>query len=103
MSRAQIVEMARRDLDYGRKGTQDQAEDIFKVPASHYFDSARFQEEKEKIFHRLPLVLAAVKPQLVWQPQRLTRALLSCTILTALQLELRPAARKMVTVPLQLA
>ena len=49
MSRAQIVEMARRDLDYGRKGTQDQAEDIFKVPASHYFDSARFQEEKEKI------------------------------------------------------
>ena len=59
MSRAQIVEMARRDLDYGRKGTQDQAEDIFKVPASHYFDSARFQEEKEKIFHRLPLVLAA--------------------------------------------
>ena len=29
--------------------------------------------------------------------------LLSCTILTALQLELRPAARKMVTVPLQLA
>ena len=59
MSRAQIVEMARRDLDYGRKGTQDQAEDIFKVPASHYFDSARFQEEKEKIFHRMPLVLAA--------------------------------------------
>ena len=57
MSRAQIVEMARRDLDYGRKGTQDQAEDIFKVPASHYFDPARFQKEKEKIFHRLPLCL----------------------------------------------
>ena len=49
MSRAQIVEMARRDLDYGRKGTQDQAEDIFKVPASHYFDPARFKKEKEKI------------------------------------------------------
>ena len=59
MSRAQIVEMARRDLDYGRNGTQDQAEDIFKVPASHYFDPARFQKEKEKIFHRLPLLLAA--------------------------------------------
>ena len=61
MSRAQIVEMARRDLDYGRKGTQDQAEDIFKVPASHYFDSARFQEEKEKIYDKVEEIIRVRK------------------------------------------
>ena len=59
MSRAQIVEMARSDLEYGRKGTQDQAKGLFKVPVSHYFDPDRFREETEKIFHRLPLVLGA--------------------------------------------
>lgn len=59
MSRAQLVAMARQDLSYGRTGTQDQAESIVKIPAQNYYDPARWQQEVNKIFRRLPLVLAA--------------------------------------------
>lgn len=58
MSRAQLIEMARKDLEHGRQGTQDQAEDIYKVSVSKYYDPDRFNEEMAKIFHRMPLLLA---------------------------------------------
>lgn len=58
MSRAQLIEMARQDLEHGRQGTQDQAEGIYKVPVSKYYDPERFQQEMSQIFHRLPLLLA---------------------------------------------
>ncbi len=58
MSRAQLVEMARQDLEHGRHGTQDQAQDIYKVPVAKYYDPERFNQELTKIFHRMPLMLA---------------------------------------------
>ena len=58
MSKAQLVEMARKDLEHGRNGTQDQADSIHKVPVENYYDQARWEGEKEKIFRRMPLLLA---------------------------------------------
>jgi phenylpropionate dioxygenase-like ring-hydroxylating dioxygenase large terminal subunit len=58
MSRAQLVEMARKDLEHGRLGTLDQVADIVQVPVENYFDPERFSAEVAKIFRRLPLVLA---------------------------------------------
>ena len=59
MSLAQLVEIARQDLAYGLRGTQDQAERIVRVPVENYYDPARWQLEVDRIFKRLPLVLAA--------------------------------------------
>jgi len=58
MSRAQLVEMARKDLAHGRNGTLDQAEAIYQVPVEHYYDRERWEAEMQQIFLRLPLLLA---------------------------------------------
>jgi nitrite reductase/ring-hydroxylating ferredoxin subunit len=58
MSRAQLVEMAIKDLEHGRNGTLDQADDILQVPVEKYYDPERFEAEKSKIFRRMPLMLA---------------------------------------------
>jgi phenylpropionate dioxygenase-like ring-hydroxylating dioxygenase large terminal subunit len=58
MSRAQLVEMARKDLDHGRNQTLDQADEIFSVPVEHYYDRERWENEIRQIFLRLPLMLA---------------------------------------------
>ena len=58
MSRAQLVQMARKDMVHGRNGTQDQADAIVSVPVENYFDQSRWDDEKQKIFRRLPLMLA---------------------------------------------
>lgn len=58
MSRAQLIAMARKDLEHGRQGTQDQAEGIYKVPVSKYYDPDHFAQEMSQIFHRLPLLMA---------------------------------------------
>lgn len=59
MSRRQLIEMARKDLQFGRQGTLDKVDDILQVPVENYFDSQRWAAEKDKIFRRLPLMLAA--------------------------------------------
>lgn len=58
MSRAELLEMARLDLEHGRNGTLARADGIYRVPASSYVDPERFRAEVEKIFLRLPLMLA---------------------------------------------
>ncbi len=59
MSLAQLVEMARSDLAHGRNGTQDQSDKIVKIPVENYYDQARWQLEIDRIFKRMPLLLAA--------------------------------------------
>ena len=59
MSRAQLVEMARKDLEHGRNGTLDQVEEIVRIPVENYYDQARWEAEVQKVFRRIPLVLAA--------------------------------------------
>ncbi|GAB4146094.1 MAG: hypothetical protein Tsb0016_16370 [Sphingomonadales bacterium] len=48
--------MAAQLLDYVEGKTTDQASDVMAVPASHYTDPARWQQEMDKIFKRLPLL-----------------------------------------------
>jgi len=50
--------MARLDLEHGRNGTLARADEICRVPAASYVDPERFHAELERIFRRLPLVLA---------------------------------------------
>lgn len=59
MSRAQLVQMARKDLEHGINGTADRADDVHKVPVGNYYEQERFQAEIDRIFHRMPLLLAA--------------------------------------------
>lgn len=58
MSREQLVAMARRNLAHVKAGTVDQAPDVSRVPAMNYYDPGRWQAEVERIFKRLPLMLA---------------------------------------------
>jgi nitrite reductase/ring-hydroxylating ferredoxin subunit len=59
MSRAQLIEMARHNAAHTEAGTINQAEDIARIPASHYYDEARWELEMKQVFKRLPLMLAA--------------------------------------------
>ena len=58
MSRAELVAMARRNIEHVRAGTIPQEPDIFRVPATNYFDPERWQVEVDRIFKRVPLMLA---------------------------------------------
>lgn len=58
MSRKQLVDMAKRNLAHVKAGTVDQAPGVYRVPAAHYYDPDRWQLEMDRIFRRLPLVLA---------------------------------------------
>ena len=44
-SRAQLIEMARRNIAHVKAGTVDQAVDVFRVPATHYYDPDRWRLE----------------------------------------------------------
>ena len=59
MSRAQLIEMAEHNLKYAQTGTIEQAEAICKVPADHYYDESRWRLEMDRVFKRMPLMLAA--------------------------------------------
>jgi nitrite reductase/ring-hydroxylating ferredoxin subunit len=58
MSRAALIAMAKRNLAHARAGTIDQESDIARIPASHYFDEARFRREIDRVWKRMPLMLA---------------------------------------------
>lgn len=58
MSKAQLLEMTRSLVGHGKAGTMDLANEIVKVPAGEYTDEDRFELEIERIFKRLPLMLA---------------------------------------------
>jgi phenylpropionate dioxygenase-like ring-hydroxylating dioxygenase large terminal subunit len=50
--------MARRNLAHVHADTIDQEPGVLRVPASNYFDEARWRLELERVWKRLPLVLA---------------------------------------------
>jgi phenylpropionate dioxygenase-like ring-hydroxylating dioxygenase large terminal subunit len=58
MSREQLVAMARRELANLESDRIDLQPDVYRVPASHYIDQARWELEVERIFKRLPLMAA---------------------------------------------
>ncbi len=58
MSREQLLEMNRSLIAHGEAGTLEMTDGVMKVPASSYTDPELFEREKEKIFKRLPLMVA---------------------------------------------
>ncbi|WP_194745351.1 aromatic ring-hydroxylating oxygenase subunit alpha [Thermaurantiacus tibetensis] len=58
MSRAELNAMLRSLVDHGLAGTMDLADKVVRIPASTYTDEALFEREKQRIFRRLPLMLA---------------------------------------------
>ena len=59
MSRAKLIEMARHNAAHTAAGSIDLADQIGRVPASHYYDEERWELEMRQVFKRLPLMLAA--------------------------------------------
>jgi len=53
-----IRDLTRRTLDLWRAKTTDLAPDVMYQPASAYLDQERFEHEVDRVFRRLPLVLA---------------------------------------------
>lgn len=58
MSRDQLISMARHNMAHAKAGTVEQAESVLRVPARHYYDADRYALEVEKVFKRVPLMLA---------------------------------------------
>ncbi len=58
MSHSQLIEMARNSLTHAKAGTIDQKPDVYRVPSSHYYDEERWKAEMDKVFRRMPLMLA---------------------------------------------
>lgn len=58
MSRERLIEMARTNMAHGEAGTLPKADSIVKVPVGKYFEEQRWRDEMEKIFRRVPLMLA---------------------------------------------
>ena len=57
-SKEPLLEVARDRVRHFQSGTMALADDVYSVPASHYFDEDRFKLEVDRIFKRVPLLLA---------------------------------------------
>ena len=56
--RERLVEITREIVAHGKAGTIPQADSVYRVPVENYFDRKRFELEVERVFKRLPLMLA---------------------------------------------
>ena len=59
LDRSELESMAQHARTHAEAGTIEQAAEVMRIPASNYFDPARFEREVSRIFKRLPLMLAA--------------------------------------------
>ena len=57
-SRAKLVEMAHHNMQLVESGELPQADDVLRVPASHYYDQERWRQEMDRVWKRMPLMLA---------------------------------------------
>ena len=55
---ATLVGMARHNMSVVESGALEKADDVLRVPASRYYDAERWQLEIERVFKRMPLMLA---------------------------------------------
>lgn len=58
MSKAQLIEMARHNIQHVEAGTIDQAASVAQVPADNYYEQERWEKEMARVFKRMPLMLA---------------------------------------------
>lgn len=57
-SRAQLIEMAKHNMAVIDAGELEKVPDVMRVPAEHYYDETRWKQEMDRVFKRLPLMLA---------------------------------------------
>ncbi len=58
MSRESLIKMTRHNMAHAKAGTVEQAERVMEFPASHYFDEDRWRLEMDRVFRRMPLMMA---------------------------------------------
>jgi phenylpropionate dioxygenase-like ring-hydroxylating dioxygenase large terminal subunit len=58
-AREKLLTVAQDILAHSRDDSIRQAPDAMRLPASHYTDPQRFASERDRVFRRLPLLLAA--------------------------------------------
>ena len=58
-SRARLIEMAHHNMGVIDAGELERVDEVLRVPASHYYDEERWQLEMDRVFKRLPMMLAA--------------------------------------------
>ncbi|MGY6550874.1 MAG: aromatic ring-hydroxylating oxygenase subunit alpha [Erythrobacter sp.] len=58
MSHEKLIAMTRNLIAHGAADTMEYADEVVRVPASSYTDPALFEAEKQRIFRRLPLMVA---------------------------------------------
>lgn len=58
MSKTRLIEIARENIEHAQAGTIRQTAEIGRVPVEHYYDEQRWQHECDRVFQRMPLVLA---------------------------------------------
>jgi phenylpropionate dioxygenase-like ring-hydroxylating dioxygenase large terminal subunit len=56
--RTRLVEITREIIAHGQAGTIPQTDDVYRVPAALYSDENRWKLEMDRVFKRLPLMLA---------------------------------------------
>jgi hypothetical protein len=54
LERTELVTLAKRMLAHYENGTTDQTDDIATVPVANYADPARWRDEVDGIFKRVP-------------------------------------------------
>lgn len=57
-SRMQLIEMARHNMATVESGELNRAADVLRVPGHHYYDESRWCQEMDRVFRRMPLMLA---------------------------------------------
>jgi nitrite reductase/ring-hydroxylating ferredoxin subunit len=57
-ARSQLIGMARRNIEVVKSGVLDRTQDVMRVPPTHYYDPDRSRLETDRVFKRLPLLLA---------------------------------------------
>jgi len=58
MDNPEIARIMRHSVQHARDNTFELVDDVLRVPAKNYTDEARFKLEVDRIFRRLPLMLA---------------------------------------------
>lgn len=57
-SRGRLIEMAEHNMSVINSGELEKAPGVMRIPASHYYDEARWKLEIDRVFKRMPLMLA---------------------------------------------
>jgi len=57
-SRARLIEMAHHNMGVIDAGELERTDEVLRVPAHHYYDQDRWQLEMDRVFKRMPLMVA---------------------------------------------